>query len=291
MDPVQQAPPPDPAPPTPVPDSPSPSAPTQKTPSRWLKIATILAPLLVSHAGIGAMTWAVSRPPSPTVRDLTLPKEVKGKPGELITIQATTPGSKVSWRSLDPGLTLTTNLAELITAKQCIAVGVKPGRYRVECWTAVGSEPSAIVQTIVVISEDAAGPPGPPGPTPGPSPPPAPAPPSNPLTVKLQAAYNADSAPLAAKRGQLALLQGLYEAMAEHAKDTKLATARELLSELQKAGGKMIAPGALPEVRQVIAAEIAAALGDNPHAKLDPDIRPKAVSCFGRIAQSLSEVK
>lgn len=165
---------------------------------------------------------------------------------------------------------------------------------------------------IIVDSSPAPTPPAPPVPVPPVPVPPVPVPPvpippvpvpplPSTLTYKLQAAYAMEFAHPTVKSGQKYALQGLYEAMADHAKDPSLTTAAELMNDLRKVayGDKtkippvpgMIREDVLLELRKAIALEVAAALGVDTASRLDPDLRPRAVDVFTRIAKSLSEVK
>jgi len=130
-----------------------------------------------------------------------------------------------------------------------------------------------------------------PAPVPPPPDPKPPTPPVSPLTAKLKAAYLADAAPIAVKAGQMAALKGLYEAMADHAKNPAIVTTTDLLADLRAVSSQMIPPTALVEVRKAISAEINLSLGSTPAAKLDPDLRPRAVDVFARIAKSLGEAQ
>lgn len=269
----------------------------------WKKWLTLILSLLATNAASTTSTYYASRtagPDSPV--DVVLPKEFKGKPGVPIELKADTAGTKVRWRAVDAGVLLITDMPDLAASKKALAIACLPGRYRVECWSAVNNEPTAIYLTTVVVGEmpgptppdpPLPPPPVPPNPVPPvpPPPPPPPLPPVNPLTVKLQAAYTADPGVASVKAGQRVMLIGLYEAMVDHAKQNSITTTGELLADLKAVAEKMIAKGALIECRKVIAAEIGAALGSNPDARLDPDLRPRAVDVFDRIAKSLSEVK
>lgn len=217
-------------------------------------------------------------------------------PGGIVMIIPEVDGSITRWRTdkelveFDLEKLFGPQLAAQAKGKVYIAP-MAAGKYKVEAWTAKDfgggkAVPSDIAVCWVQVGEA----PNPPDPKPPDPKPPEPKPPSA-LTVKLQAAYTADAAPASTKAGAKVMLQGLYEAMADHTKDTKISTTGQLLDDLKVVAKKMIAPEALIECRKVISAEIAVNLGTNPDAKLDPDLRPRAIETFQKIARSLGEVK
>lgn len=262
----------------------------------WKKWLVLALTFLVSNATTSTATYYATKPasPAPDVAELVV-KDVSGKVHDRIELKADTQGTHVKWRSLNKNLMLIDDLPDLIAGKRAIAIGKRAGTYHVECWSAIGNEPTAIYRaTVKIDSADPVPPdPTPPGPTPpGPTPPnPPPPAPTSPLTLKLQVAYDSDSASASVKAAQKGTLQVLYEAMVDHAKNKEIVNTSDLLADLKAASDKMVPKTALIEMRKVNAAEVAAALGDSTDSKLDPDLRPKAIDVFGRIAKSLSEVK
>jgi hypothetical protein len=257
----------------------------------WRNLLIVLTSLLVGGGVAGTGTYFAARPgdPLPAPRDaIIFPKRIEVKLGHAARITPDVAGdvTGLTWLAPDSGDWFTdTNSTAAFTAWST-------GDYPV---IGVGIQGGKIVfgrTTIGVTRDDPAPVPPPPNPTPPdpPKPPPTPVPPS-PLTAKFQAAYTADPATATTKSGQKILLQGLYEAMVDHAKLTTIATAGALLADLKTVAGQMIAPNSLVELRKVIAAEIASSIGTDAQAKLDPDLRGKAVDAFTRIAKSLSEVK
>jgi hypothetical protein len=215
------------------------------------------------------------------VLPIEVPAEVKGQPGSFVTITAKTTGKTVKWVPLDPGLNLfpVDLLKDTHTA---VATAPLAGEYRVMAYTAIDGEPTGPVICKVILGNPK--PPEPPKP-------PVPPVPTDPLAKALQAAYDGDKAATATKNGQRILLVGLYEAMADHAKNMAIKTAGDLLKDLRDVGGQMIAPGALIECRKLISGEVSTILGTNPAAALDPDLRPKAIDVFTRISKALAEVR
>ena len=210
---------------------------------------------------------------------LTLPLEVKAKPGEFVVIRAKTDCKLVRWVLLDPGISVLPG--ELLKEQATTVVfGLRPGAYRLLAYSAKDDEPTLPAFCKVTIEADT------------PPPPPDPVPPSDPLAAKLQAAYTADKGDPAAKRNALPPLIGLYQAMQDHARtDATIKTVGDLLSDLQRTAKVLIAPEALIEVRKLISAEIAAALGTSPALAFDATLRARAVDTFGRIAKALEALR
>jgi len=211
---------------------------------------------------------------------LTLPKEVKGRPGEFLVIRAETSCPAVRFVLLDTGPNLFP--ADLLKdPKVCVLFSLRPGTYRVLAYTAKGDEPSMPVIVHVLIEGDEP-----------PPPPPTPPAPADPLAAQFQAAYSADKEAEATKRSQLTNLVGLYQAIAELALDTNhFKNLGDVLTDLQKTARAMIRVDALIEVRKLIAAEVNTTLGTNPGIVLDATMRPRTADCFTRIAKALERVK
>ncbi len=220
-------------------------------------------------------------PPLPEPDDwgeAALPSEIKAKAGRQVTLEAKVkgecrwlvpPGSPCD--RTEKGRTLAVTPIEAVD----FAIGVVSIPDGVVTWTTIKAAPPA---------------PKPPGP--GPNPPtPIPPAPASPLTIKLQAAYLADAVQPTAKDGQRMLLKGLYEAMTDHARKPEIVTTTDLLADLKAVSSQIVPASALVELRKIISAEVVAALGTTPAAKLDPELRPKAVDVFAKIAKSLGEVK
>jgi len=224
--------------------------------------------------------------------------EVAVNPGGIALIVPIVDGGPPKWRA-DPAVTefdLEKLFGPQIAAQakgRVYIAPLAPGRYKVESWCGKENLASEIATCWLVVGNPPDPGPGPKPPDPKPPDPKPPGPDNKPsvLTAKLQAAYTADTSAPSVKAGAKVMLQGLYEAMIDHSRQPAITTTGELLSDMKKVAEKMIAPGALIEVRKVISAEIATSLGTNPDLKLDPDLRPRAIEVFTRIAKSLSEVK
>ncbi len=221
-------------------------------------------------------------PPSPEPDDwgeAALPSEIKAKAGRQVTLEAKVkgecrwlvpPGSPCD--RTEKGRTLAVTPIEAVD----FAIGVVSIPDGVVTWTTIKAASPA---------------PKPPEPKPPEPPAPIPPAPASALTLKLQAAYLADVAPATAKDGQRLLLKGLYEAMTDHARKPEIVTTTDLLADLKAVSAQLVPASALVELRKIISAEVVAAIGTAPAAKLDPELRPKAVEVFGRIAKSLGEVQ
>lgn len=221
-------------------------------------------------------------PPSPDPDDwgeAALPSEIKAKAGRQVTLEAKVkgecrwlvpPGSPCD--RTEKGRTLAVTPIEAVD----FAIGVVSIPDGVVTWTTIKAASPA---------------PKPPEPKPPEPPAPIPPAPASALTLKLQAAYLADTAQPTAKDGQRLLLKGLYEAMTDHARKPEIVTTTDLLADLKAVSAQIVPASALVELRKIISAEIVASIGTAPAAKLDPELRPKAIDVFGRIAKSLGEVK
>lgn len=223
------------------------------------------------------LSLAVAQDPA---SPLDVPTPKPGKVGRYIGLKAETKGEVVIWKALSEGIDF---IDPIFAPKDQRVTGViadVPGTYKVMAITAVENKPYFVVVEVVFEGKEPPPPPKPPVP-PGPS---------NDLSKKLKAAYEADPAPKAVKDGQKVLLCGLYDAMTVHAQKKEILTTGKLLDDMKATASSMIIPGALVECRKIISAEIVKELGDNPNAKLDPDLRPKAVEVFARITKSLTEI-
>lgn len=124
-----------------------------------------------------AVAWAA--PP------VELPPEVKGDVGAFVVVRGKTPGDKVVFVPLDPGLNVFP--ADLLADKKATVVtAAKPGRYRVLAYSAISGDPTDPAVTTVVIG---AAPPVPPGPDPGPGPTPDPKPPGPVTSFRVLLVY------------------------------------------------------------------------------------------------------
>lgn len=127
--------------------------------------------------------------------------------------------------------------------------------------------------------------------TPGP-----PVPPADKLQQRMQAAYTADKAPHDVKAQQKVTLVGLYEATAIVARQKKHEKVGDLLEAMHRIASQLLEeergkPVALVQIRkEIVAGELAATLGTDPDAKLEP-LRVSAVNVFNRCANALGGCK
>jgi hypothetical protein len=230
----------------------------------------------------------------PTIK---LPAEVRGEPGDWITVTAETNGKSVRWvpfakelKLFPPGL--------LRESKTAVVVCNRPGRHRLLAYTAAGDEPSDPAIVVIVIEGPVPPPPPePPGPTPpGPSPPgptppptpPIPPGPVDPLTQRLQAALAGDPGTVADKAKYAAALSGFYAAMAKHVGEGSVATVGDLLSDYRAAIPSILPDGAIPATRKAAGAEVAVLAGDDTEKSIDPALRAKFVDLFNKLAAALT---
>lgn len=125
-----------------------------------------------------------------------------------------------------------------------------------------------------------------PGPAPKPPAPVDPPKPADQLRAKLRAALDAAAGTSAEKAEWAKDLAALYRAAAKLAADPTLATAAALRGRLKDASAALVGPDALKEVRQVVAAELAAVL-PTADADLTDAQRAGASALFKRLAEVL----
>lgn len=209
--------------------------------------------------------------------ELKLPAEVKGDPGDFVTIPAETNGKDVKWVALDTGLKVFPS-SLLRDSKTAVVTAQKPGRYRLLAYTADEKGPSEPAITTVVISGVDPTPPTPP------TPPAPPVPPADPLQKTLQDAYNSDSG--ARKAEMLTALAAVYDKAGPivDAKDTAL----ELLTTLRQAALALVPEGELPNLRRAIADHLKTVLPTDATAGYD---KARAKAEFARVAGILKGVK
>jgi len=163
--------------------------------------------------------------------------------------------------------------------------GLSPDTYK---FAAVGTlnDSQTTHDFVVVVGKKPPVPPGP-GPTP-----PNPPNPNDPLTAKLQAAYNTDTSDATKKAEVKSSLRGFYAAMAEHTADLSIKTLGELLEDYQKVRPTLM-PEVLTEMRKILGGEVAALIGQDsaPDRELVAVFRQQLIDGFKRIAKALEGVK
>lgn len=206
----------------------------------------------------------VERPAAP------VPIEFKCEVGDLLrlAVPGAKPDSAVQWRLLDP---VNADISECDKGRKCSFVAKQPGVYRLLA-TIEG------VDTFVAIIVG----------KPAPFVPPNPEPVADPLTKKLQAAYDADPAQLDARRAQLVILAALYDAAVKLPEDATINTRAELMKRLRDLATELALTG-LTDVRKIIAEELNSVLADV--VALDAAAKERAVAVLAKIRNALKAVK
>lgn len=228
--------------------------------------------------------------PAPKPPKLTLPEEVHVAPGELGQVLIETePGVQLHYQWV--GSKTANVFREFDPDPGHVSyqvLGRKAGTFHLVVFAVKDGQVAKAVCTVIV---DGPTPPAPTPPGPGPGPSPIPPGPHDPLVDGLQAAYNADPAPAAAKQKARDSLIGLYQAMQTQTAAGKFATLADVRKGLSTAAAGMALGDSLLAVRKLIAAEIMAATGPAPDAKLEPALQAKVAGVFGRVAACLAAIK
>src|SRR5262249_26261271 len=179
---------------------------------------------------------------------ITLPAELKAKPGRLVLLKADTPGKLVLWDKGDADLDLLPYQEPGTDAARCaIVVAPAPGRFRLVACTAVDGKPFLAACTLVVE---------------GPTPPPPPPEPSDPFAQPVHAAWAADPSPDKGKHRET--LAEIYAQVGDLARDPALATIGQLHERLRTVTARLLPDSALSAVREAVAAELRRALPTRP---------------------------
>lgn len=204
-------------------------------------------------------------------QDLKVPAEIRGDAGSFVVISAETQGKQVKFYAMDLGLAVLPS--ELLSSqKSTIVVAVKPGRYRILCYTAVGDIPSEPAICTLVIG--------------GSAPPPGPFVPVDPLIDALSGIYGGLQE--VSKQADALALAGVYRAGAALAETSQ--TVGTLYSELRAIGGKTLKGDAIRPIRDRIAVETIRVIGDNPAAQISAQLAASARAHFLRAAHALEVI-
>ena len=204
-----------------------------------------------------------------------LPKEVSGKAGSFIRVQAETVGKEVRFYALDAGLAVFPG--DLLTDKKATVVTGPPGRYRLICWSAKDDVPTDAAETVVVIGDVPPGPP-PPGPTPPPIPTPEPA---DDLYAAMKAAWLRESAADRAKRNDWAALCREVARIAKE--DATVTNAGELFNVAVVARMNLLG-NALPNLRDAVGTWLGRNVPHGANVKLTPANRALFSAAWLKIA-------
>ncbi len=239
--------------------------------------------VFVLIAGLyGGQLQSQQGPPPPTA-----PSEVRGLVGDWIEVRAEAIGG-VRFQSADKGLKVFPSHL-LREGKYTIVSALRPGRYRLMCWTAQGNEPSAATEIIVIVDPDQ------PEPGPGPTPPvppgPGPVVPDDPAIAEYWKMFQSDSTMLANRRETLAKLLGFYRAIESHVQKMGAATVGDFRSDWEATQSEILGDigQSLIEIRRFIAGKMRSVLGTDPERKLD-EVRDAAVKEIKEIIRCLDGV-
>jgi hypothetical protein len=212
-------------------------------------------------------------------QQITLPPEVKGKPGSFITIPATTDGSIVQWVVLDSGLELFP--AELLAStRTAVVIAQSEGTYRLLAYTAKDNNPSQPTICRIIVKQS--------GPEPTPTPP-EPEPEANSLQKQLQTLYGADNSQDKAKHKTA--LVGVYKELINATASPEISTYGQLYQVAQRASEKVIPKGALLPVRTEIARYLDDKLPNETKSELTLEERTRCAKEFSQVAKALEALK
>jgi len=212
-------------------------------------------------------------------QQITLPPEVKGKPGSFITIPATTDGSIVQWVVLDSGLELFP--AELLAStRTAVVIAQSEGTYRLLAYTAKDNNPSQPTICRIIVKQA--------GPEPTPTPP-EPEPEASSFQKRLQTLYGADSS--SDKSKHKAALVGVYKELVNATASPEITTYGQLYQVAQRASEKVIPKGALLPVRTEIARYLDDKLPNETKSELTLEERTKCAKEFSLVAKALEALK
>jgi len=212
-------------------------------------------------------------------QQITLPPEVKGKPGSFITIPATTDGSIVQWVVLDSGLELFP--AELLAStRTAVVIAQSEGTYRLLAYTAKDNNPSQPTICRIIVKQA--------GPEPTPTPP-EPEPEANSLQKQLQTLYGADNSQDKGKHKTA--LVGVYKELINATASPEITTYGQLYQVAQRAAEKVIPKGALLPVRSKIAEYLDNKLPNETKSELTLEERTRCAKEFSLVAKALEALR
>lgn len=230
----------------------------------------------------GPMPGPINGPLPPTA-----PSEIRGIVGDWIEVRADAVGP-VRFQSADKGLKVFPSHL-LREGKYTIVSAIRPGRYRLFCWTAQGGEPSSATEIVVIIDPEQ------PEPGPGPSPPgpkpPEPIVPDDQAIGEYWKLFQSDTSMLGNRRETLAKLLGFYRAIESHVQKMGAATVGDFRSDWESTQSEILGDigQSLIEIRRLIAGKMRTTLGTDPDRKLD-DVRANAVKEIREIIRCLDAV-
>lgn len=238
--------------------------------------ATILA-----LAAVG-VAWS-GDPPSLVVQD------VSGEANDFITVRAKTDGKVVRWRKVTPGLRVMPS--ELMRDPRAIVVmASKPGVYKLHAVTAVGDEPSEIVEVRITVRPEGSDPdPVPPAPVPPIPPGPVPPAPPDDLDAKIRALF--PKVPTAADKAAALKLQAIYLELRDAVRDKSFPTVGSFLTAYRAVAEKMVRGDVILACREAARDAVFASFPTDTEAALDAATRDKAAALFDRLAVTFGSLK
>lgn len=215
-------------------------------------------------------------PVAAAAQDVSVPAKVEGQPGEFVIVKAETKGTVVKWKVVDPGIFLFPQDL-LKDTKTAVVTGLRPGRYRLWAWSAIGAAPTDAVECVIVLGDE-------PGPEPPPPPPPPPLPPADtPLVRALKVAYAKETE--ADKKFTAAFALACRAAASEANNPTH--TLVRQVNETFVAVMKQTVGTRCPNLRAVVNAELNAKLPRATNAPLDAATRRLVADVFNELSLGL----
>lgn len=228
-----------------------------------------------------AITLALAFACSAQAQDISVPPKVDGQPGEFVIVKAETKGTVVKWKVVDPGIFLFPQDL-LKDTKTAVVTGLRPGRYRLWAWSAIGASPTDAVECVIVLGSVS------PDPDPDPPPHPPPSPPADtPLVKALKTAYAQESATDKQVIGSFAIACRAAAAEANSSTNTLVRQVNDSFVSIMK----QTVGTRLPNIRAVVNAELNARLPRATNAPLDTPTRRLVADVFNELAAGLELLK
>jgi hypothetical protein len=209
---------------------------------------------------------ALAQAPVPAPKPLLqLPEMVKAAPGQLIAIRPET-DAKVVWWRVPQGVQFDVSEG----GRKLLLVATTAGRYPLVAFIATGKDEGNVAETILIVE--------------GAAPPFV----EDALRKDLLALAKAESGPDRMK--QIKTLAALYRQAAAFCRDEQLASTKQLIDAIAKAGDSLlITPAALRAIRDRVLKELHAAHLPMQDVPLTKELRDKASDIYSRASLALEE--
>jgi hypothetical protein len=207
-------------------------------------------------------------PPAPEPLKLVIPDKVQGKPGRILTIQATTNARTLVW------LTASNKTADLIPAGDKAYFASPAGTHQIAVFGIRDNEVVGPVYCEIELGGDTPKPPDPPGPNP----------PSDSLGKAIADAFNLDSD--LGKRESAKLLAMMYDQIAASALDKAYGTIADLIAADAAIRSRYVADSALPKTRAVAGEYLRQVLG-KPTDPLTDEKRKTIAAAYRALSEAL----